>query len=78
MQRIANLHKMTDAIFGAGRVAAVVGDDRTFALIQSFNATARNPERFRRVFRDAQAAKAWLELPEGYVGPFDKPAGATE
>ena len=63
---------------GTGRMAAVVGDDRTFALIQSFNEIASNFERSRRVFIDDQAAKEWLELPEGYVGPFDKPAGASE
>ena len=79
MQRIANLHEMTDAIFGAGRVAAVVGDDRTFALIQSFNAIASNLERSRRVFMmDDQAAKEWLGLPAGYRGPFDVPEGPTE
>lgn len=72
---IADTLTMLERMFGKGRVANVVVDDPVARKLDAFG-WAR--ERDRRVFTDHATAKEWLELPEGYVGPFDKPAGASE
>ena len=68
---ISDLQEFTGPMFGSGRVAAVVSDDRTYDLVLSMNTVTRSPERPREIFRDYAAAKSWLGLPADYIGPFD-------
>ena len=67
----SDLQNFAGPMFGSGRVAAVVSDDRTYNLVRTMNTVTKSPERTREVFRDYEAAKAWLGLPADYVGPFE-------
>lgn len=71
---IADTLAMLERMFGKGRVANVVADDTVARALDGFGWA---PERTRSVFTDYGGAKEWLELPEGYIGPFDPPAGAS-
>ncbi len=68
---ITDLQKFAASMFGTGRVAAVISDHETENFVRSVNSLTSSPERPREVFRDYEAAKAWLELPVDYVSPLD-------
>ncbi len=68
---VADMRRLVGEMFGTGRVACVVGDQRTHNLVCAFDAVTSSPERPSDIFRDSETAKAWLGLPADYVGPFD-------
>ena len=67
----ATTQKLLKSAFGAGRAANVMRDQKGVALVWDFALVAGGGQRLIEGFTDYQAATAWLELPEGYVGPFD-------
>ena len=76
--RVADILRMTEPMYGAGRVANVVPDEKSRALMQSFLSIARSLERSRKIFTSYEDAKAWLGLPVDYVAPFEVSEDSAE
>ena len=65
------LQRLASTMFGTGRVATVVSDQQTYNYAISIDSLTGSPERPRKIFRDYEAARAWLGLPVDYVSPLD-------
>ncbi len=68
---VTELQKLASTMFGTGRVATVVSDEEAYDYAISIDSLTSSPERPRMIFRDYEAARAWLGLPVDYVNPLD-------